>query len=46
MLRVVLDALGYPLITVDQKQAAAAQAEGVALKPITDFAAASPTSEE
>jgi predicted nucleic acid-binding protein len=29
--------LNYPLITVDQKQAAAAQQEQVILKPITDF---------
>lgn len=29
--------LNYPLITVDQKQASAAQQERVTLKPITDF---------
>lgn len=30
-------ALGFPLVTVDQKQGTAASAEGVALKPVTDF---------
>jgi len=29
--------LNYPLITVDQKQAKASQAEGVTLKNIADF---------
>lgn len=29
--------LQHPLITIDQRQAKAAQAEGVTLKPITDF---------
>ena len=29
--------LDYPLVTDDIKQAAAAQAEGIALKPLTDF---------
>ncbi len=29
--------LNYPLITIDQKQAAAARSEGVTLKPVTDF---------
>jgi predicted nucleic acid-binding protein len=29
--------LGLPLITVDAKQATAATASGVVLKPITDF---------
>ncbi len=29
--------LGYPLITDDSKQAKAATAEGITLKPITDF---------
>jgi predicted nucleic acid-binding protein len=32
------ETLGHPLITVDQRQAQAARAAGVALKPITDFA--------
>jgi predicted nucleic acid-binding protein len=31
------EASGYPLITVDERQARAAQAAGVTLKPITDF---------
>ena len=30
--------LNYPLITVDERQAKAAQTEGIMLKPITDFA--------
>jgi predicted nucleic acid-binding protein len=29
--------LGYPLITTDARQSAAAQALGVTLKPVTDF---------
>jgi len=29
--------LNYPLITVDQKQAKASQAEGITLKNIADF---------
>jgi predicted nucleic acid-binding protein len=29
--------LGYPLITDDSKQAKAATAEGITLKPVTDF---------
>jgi len=29
--------LKHPLITIDQRQAAAATAEGITLKPITDF---------
>lgn len=36
--------LNYPLITVDQKQSKAAQAEGVILKDIADFV--TPTTEE
>ncbi len=31
------EAMGYPLITIDERQAKAAQAVGVVLKPITDF---------
>jgi predicted nucleic acid-binding protein len=31
------EGLGYPLVTDDTKQAAAAQAEGITLKPLTDF---------
>lgn len=31
--------LNYPLITVDQRQAKASQAEGITLKDITDFTA-------
>lgn len=35
----IAERLGAPLITADAKQSAAAAAEGVTLKPITDFAA-------
>jgi predicted nucleic acid-binding protein len=34
----IAEQVGAPLITADQKQAQAAAAEGVTLKPITDFA--------
>jgi predicted nucleic acid-binding protein len=36
------ESLNCPLITVDQRQSAAAMAAGVTLKPITDFAHSAP----